>query len=69
LQMPRTDKSTLVAMAATLLGDRDQAFQYLDKAYANGDGELLIDIRYPAFDPLRSDPRYKDLMRRLGLPE
>ena len=69
LQMPRTDKSTLVAMAATLLGDRDQAFQYLDKAYANGDGELLIDIRYPAFDPLRSDPRYKDLMRRLELPE
>ena len=69
LQMPRTDKSTLVAMTATLLGDRDQAFQYLDKAYANGDGELLIDIRYPAFDPLRSDPRYKDLMRRLGLPE
>ena len=47
----------------------DQAFQYLEKAYADGDSELLFVIRYPALDPLRSDPRFKDLMRHLGLPE
>jgi tetratricopeptide (TPR) repeat protein len=68
-QLKGTDKSTAVAIAAALLGDHDQAFQYLEKAYADGDNELLIGIRYPALDPLRSDPRYKDLMHRLDLPE
>jgi len=69
LLLKGTDRSTAAAVAAALLGDRDQAFQYLEKAYADGDSELLIGIRYPALDPLRSDPRYKDLMRRLDLPE
>jgi TolB-like protein len=69
LQLRGTDQPTAVAISFALLGDRDQAFQYLEKAYANGDNELLIGIRYPALDPLRSDPRYKDLMRRLDLPE
>ena len=40
-----------------------------EKAYSDGDSELLFVIRFPALDPLRSDPRFKDLMRRLGLPE
>jgi serine/threonine protein kinase/tetratricopeptide (TPR) repeat protein len=69
LRMHGTDVTTAAAVAAALLGDRDQAFQYLEKAYVDGDNELLIGIRYPAIDPLRSDPRYKDLMRRLDLPE
>jgi hypothetical protein len=69
LLLKGTDKSTAVAIAAALLGDRDQAFQYLERAYADQDNELLIGVRYPALDPLRSDPRYKDLMRRLDLPE
>jgi eukaryotic-like serine/threonine-protein kinase len=69
LRMHGTDVTTAAAVAAALLGDRDQAFRYLEKAYADGDNELLIGIRYPAIDPLRSDPRYKDLMRRLDLPE
>jgi predicted Zn-dependent protease len=64
-----SDRSTSIAAAAALAGERDQAFQYLDKAYSNGDNALLISIRLPAFDPLRSDPRYADLMRRLGLPQ
>jgi serine/threonine protein kinase/tetratricopeptide (TPR) repeat protein len=69
LRMHGTDVTTAAAVAAALLGDRDQAFQYLEKAYVDGDNELLIGIRYPAIDPLRSDPRYKDLMRGLDLPE
>jgi hypothetical protein len=47
----------------------DQAYQYLEKAYSDEDLELLIVIRLPAFDPIRSDPRYADPIRRLGLPE
>ena len=69
LAMDDSDRSAAVAVAAALCGDRDQAFKYLEKAYSDGDSELLFVIRFPALDPLRSDPRFKDLMRRLGLPE
>jgi predicted Zn-dependent protease len=68
-QMDDYDRSAAVALAATMAGDRDQAFQYLEKAYTDGDTELLFVIRYPALDPLRSDPRFKELMQRLELPE
>jgi eukaryotic-like serine/threonine-protein kinase len=64
-----TDRSGAVAVASALAGDKDQAFANLEKAYADGDNELLICIRYPALDPVRSDPRYADLMRRFGLPQ
>jgi TolB-like protein/Tfp pilus assembly protein PilF len=69
MKMPGSDRSGAIAVAAALSGDRDLAFQSLDKAYADGDNELLIAIRFPALDSLRSDPRYADLMRRLGLPK
>jgi eukaryotic-like serine/threonine-protein kinase len=64
-----TDRSGAVAVASAIAGDKDQAFQNLEKAYTDGDNELLICIRYPALDTLRSDPRYADLMRRFGLPQ
>jgi serine/threonine protein kinase/Tfp pilus assembly protein PilF len=63
------DTFATVAMAYALLGDRDQAFQYLDKAYANGDSQLLFAVRLPALDSLRSDPRYPELLRKMGLPQ
>ncbi len=69
LAMDDSDRSAAVAVAAALAGDRKQAFEYLEKAYSDGDSELLFVIRFPAMDPLRSDPRFKDLLRRLGLPE
>jgi hypothetical protein len=52
-----------------LAGDRNKAFEYLEKAYAEQDSELMACIRFPAFDLLHSDPRYADFTRRLGLPE
>ena len=69
LTVEGTDRSGATAIASALAGDKDQAFQNLEKAYADGDNELLISIRYPALDPLRSDPRYADLMRHFGLPQ
>ena len=62
-------RSSAVALAYAASGDREHAFEYLEKAYSNQDIELLFVIRQPAFDSLRPDPRYKDLMKRLGLPE
>jgi hypothetical protein len=41
----------------------------MENAYSDHDSELTMCIRYPALDPIRSDPRYKDLMRKLQLPE
>jgi tetratricopeptide (TPR) repeat protein len=52
------------------LGDNDQAFAWLEKSYTGerpNDSPLLG--RDPRMDPLRADPRYKGLMRRMGLPE
>jgi serine/threonine protein kinase/tetratricopeptide (TPR) repeat protein len=58
-----------VALSFRLMGNRDKTFEYLEKAFAAEDGDLILHLRYPAFDPIRSDPRYASLMRRLGLPE
>jgi len=58
-----------VALAFALRGDRDKAFEYLDKAYSVQDSELTLAIRFPALDSLHSDPRWADLLRRLDLPQ
>jgi len=57
-----------IAVAYAVTGNRDKAFEFLDKAYALGDAELVACIRSPAFDGLHSDPRWADFLRRLGLP-
>jgi TolB-like protein/DNA-binding winged helix-turn-helix (wHTH) protein/Tfp pilus assembly protein PilF len=54
-----------IALIYVGLGDAEQAMHWLEKAYA-ARFEPVILVR-PPFDPLRADPRFKDLMRRLGL--
>jgi serine/threonine protein kinase/tetratricopeptide (TPR) repeat protein len=63
------EQNAWVAMALSVTGERNKALDYLEKAVASGEIEVVLCIRYPSFDPLRSDPRYKTLMERLGLPE
>jgi serine/threonine protein kinase/Tfp pilus assembly protein PilF len=63
------DNVAAIAIGYALAGDRNKAFEYLEKAYAKGDDELIFAIRFPALDSIRSDPRYADLTRGLGLPE
>jgi tetratricopeptide (TPR) repeat protein len=52
------------------LGEKDKAFQYLEKSYEarslDVSWQLKSDLR---IDNLRSDPRFKDLARRVGLPQ
>jgi tetratricopeptide (TPR) repeat protein len=55
-----------VALIYVGLGDGDQAMIWLDKTYrARFNPSILL---RPAFDPLRSDARFQDLLRRIGLP-
>jgi serine/threonine protein kinase/Tfp pilus assembly protein PilF len=63
------DNMAAIAVGFALAGDRNKAFESLEKAFVQEDDELIFAIRYPAFDSIHSDPRYADLTRRLGLPE
>jgi serine/threonine-protein kinase len=49
------------------LGDFDRAFEYLDRAYDERYGLLSYLRVEPIFDPLKGDPRFNDLLRRIGL--
>jgi tetratricopeptide (TPR) repeat protein len=59
----------VIAAFHALLGEKDQAFAWLEKAYAEKSGFLGMNLKcFPFFDSLRSDPRYADLLKRMGLP-
>jgi tetratricopeptide (TPR) repeat protein len=51
------------------LGDKDQAFVWLEKAYQERSNYLAYLKVFPLVDPVRSDPRYADLVRRVGLAQ
>ena len=51
------------------LGEKDQAFRWLDTAYLEHDWRMaLLKTNFP-LDPLRSDPRFAELVRKVGLPK
>ena len=50
------------------LGDKDQAFEWLEKAYIERAPQLRALKNGLAWEPLRSDPRFADLLKRIGLP-
>jgi TolB-like protein/DNA-binding winged helix-turn-helix (wHTH) protein/Flp pilus assembly protein TadD len=58
--------SSELAGIYTALGDRTQAIGWIEKGYDDRFNPSVL-LR-PSFDPLRSDPRFKDLVRRIGLP-
>ena len=55
------------ALVYTGLGDRDMAFQWLETSYSERVMRIQ-ELNEPHFDSLRGDPRYADLLRRIGLP-
>jgi tetratricopeptide (TPR) repeat protein len=49
------------------LGDRDRAFEYLDRAYRKYESEWPFHLRDPLWDSIRSDPRFAAILKRVGL--
>jgi tetratricopeptide (TPR) repeat protein len=54
-----------IALIYVGLDEKDKAMSWLDKAYGERFNPSVL-VR-PCFDPLRSDPRFQDLLRRIGL--
>ena len=60
---------TNIAIAYAYRGERDQAFRWLEQAVAQRDLALGHKFRLePKLAPLRSDPRYTALLRKMNLP-
>ena len=51
------------------LGEKDKAFAVLNKAYESRHADIQALKVEPLLDPLRNDPRFAELMRRVGLPQ
>jgi TolB-like protein/DNA-binding winged helix-turn-helix (wHTH) protein/Tfp pilus assembly protein PilF len=58
-----------VAVACIGMNDKEQAFIWLQKSYLEHSGSLTALKVDPTYDPLRSDPRFQELLRRIGLAE
>jgi tetratricopeptide (TPR) repeat protein len=56
-------------MAYVGMGDNDQAFFWLEKAYAQHSNTITTLKVDPVYDPLRSDPRFQNLLGRVGLAQ
>jgi hypothetical protein len=50
------------------LGDKNNAFQWLERSYDSHDKGMLYLKVDPCIDPLREDPRLQDLIKRVGFP-
>ncbi len=66
---PASLKSYRAAVFHTALGEQDRAFAELNKAYENREFFMILLKVDPRLDPLRDDPRFADLMRKVGLPQ
>jgi len=57
-----------MAMIHCALGEKNQAIQWLEKAIEQHDAGVGDLASRPALEPLHSDPRFQDFVRRIGLP-
>lgn len=67
--MEHPDFSSPIAVGYARLGKADQAFEWLDRALKERDGGILEARVGPLYQPLRKDPRWVPLLRRIGLSD
>ena len=58
-----------IAMIYAALGDKEQAFQWLEKANDERNTEMVFLKVDPRADPLRDDPRFQQLVKKVGIPQ
>jgi tetratricopeptide (TPR) repeat protein len=58
----------LLAETCSVMGQKTEAFELLEVAYQERVSWLVFLGAYPSFSNIRTDPRYADLLRRMGLP-
>ncbi len=56
-----------IAMIHAVLGEKDLAFESLNRAVREGTSSLDV-LNEPVFDGLRTDPRYREILEKIGLP-
>jgi len=68
LQGRGAERPFLMAKLHAQLGDNDRAFEWLEKVVEKreGDGYLYVD---PQLDPVRGDPRFRELLKKAGFPQ
>ena len=59
--------STSFALINAYLGDKDQAMRWLEEGYEEHEFSMTKLNVAPEWDPLRDDPRFQDLLRRMNL--
>jgi len=64
-----TASAYLLATIHASLGEHERALDWLERAYADRDAQIVSLKVDPAFDPLRSTARFQQLFARLGLPQ
>ena len=57
-----------IATIYAVLGEKDEAFKWLEKGVAEYDGQMDCLKMDPIVDPLRSDPRFQALLHRMNFP-
>ena len=62
-------QSTYIANVYAVLGDKEQMYAWLDKAYADRDGMLVYASKQGCYRPYRTEPRFVALLRKLGIPQ
>ncbi len=71
IQEAKSDRASWMDVAGiyVALGEKDHAFAALEMAFQRRDSRMTMLLNHEALMPLRSDPRFSDLVRRVGLPQ
>ncbi len=67
ISRPRADRTPTLLLGYLNADEKDRAIEMLQRAYSEH-SNVVVQIKVnPMFDPIRNDPRFKDLLRRVGL--